>query len=126
MPPEIHFYNQKGRNTLEAILSPNLNSSYDPTYTFRELTPDDTKQAERLELSADNVYGTVFSSDYFTGRYEVYRMDDPPQRITDFANNFLTIEFREPFKPRRGRINCSLNDNGKWRWFGVQFPIKTN
>ena len=35
-------------------------------------------------------------------------------------------EFREPFKPRRGRINCSLNDNGKWRWFGVQFPIKEN
>ncbi len=43
---------------------------------------------------------------------------------TNFANNSLTIEFREPFKPRRGRINCSLNDNGKWRWFGVQFPIK--
>ena len=45
---------------------------------------------------------------------------------TKFLNNFLTIEFREPFKPRRGRINCSLNDNGKWRWFGVQFPIKKN
>ena len=45
---------------------------------------------------------------------------------TNFANNSLTIEFREPFKPRRGRINCSLNDNGKWRWFGVQFPIKEN
>ena len=37
----------------------------------------------------------------------------------------LTIKFREPFSPRRGRINCSLNDNGKWRWFGVQFPIKS-
>ena len=45
---------------------------------------------------------------------------------TTFANNSLTIEFREPFKPRRGRINCSLNDDGKWRWFGVQFPIKEN
>ena len=45
---------------------------------------------------------------------------------TTFANNNLTIEFREPFKPRRGRVNCSLNDNGKWRWFGVQFPIKEN
>ena len=45
---------------------------------------------------------------------------------TIFSDNFLTIEFREPFKPRRGRINCSLNDNGKWRWFGVQFPIKKN
>jgi peptidoglycan/xylan/chitin deacetylase (PgdA/CDA1 family) len=45
---------------------------------------------------------------------------------TKFSNNSLTIEFRGPFKPRRGRINCSLNDNGKWRWFGVQFPIKEN
>ena len=44
----------------------------------------------------------------------------------NFSNQILTIEFREPFKPRRGRINCSLNDNGKWRWFGVQFPIKKN
>jgi len=44
----------------------------------------------------------------------------------NFSNYILTIEFREPFKPRRGRINCSLNDNGKWRWFGVQFPIKEN
>ena len=42
----------------------------------------------------------------------------------NFSNYILTLEFREPFKPRRGRINCSLNDNGKWRWFGVQFPIK--
>ena len=44
----------------------------------------------------------------------------------NFSNHILEIEFREPFKPRRGRINCSLNDNGKWRWFGVQFPIKEN
>ena len=45
---------------------------------------------------------------------------------TNYLNSILTIEFRGPFKPRRGRINCSLNDNGKWRWFGIQFPIKTN
>ena len=36
----------------------------------------------------------------------------------------LTIEFREPFLPRRGRINCSVNDNGKWRWFGTHFIIR--
>ena len=45
---------------------------------------------------------------------------------TTFSNNTLLIEFRAPFEPRRGRINCSLNDNGKWRWFGIQFPIKKN
>ena len=45
---------------------------------------------------------------------------------TNILNHTLTIQFRTAFKPRRGRINCSLNDNGKWRWFGVQFPIKEN
>tara|TARA_B100001057_G_scaffold219086_1_gene219283 strand:- start:253 stop:1308 length:1056 start_codon:yes stop_codon:yes gene_type:complete len=39
-------------------------------------------------------------------------------------NNELSIKFREPFLPRRGRINCSLNDDGKWRWFGTQFVIR--
>ncbi|MEK9746288.1 MAG: polysaccharide deacetylase family protein [Pelagibacteraceae bacterium] len=43
---------------------------------------------------------------------------------TNFLDNKLTIKFRDTFVPRRGRINCSLNDNGKWRWFGVQFVIQ--
>tara|TARA_B100001142_G_scaffold249445_1_gene249438 strand:- start:28 stop:1062 length:1035 start_codon:yes stop_codon:yes gene_type:complete len=40
-------------------------------------------------------------------------------------NNVLKINFREKFLFRRGRINCSLNDDGIWRWFGIQFSIKT-
>ena len=35
----------------------------------------------------------------------------------------LVIKFNEKFFPRRGRINCSLNDSEGWRWFGVQFTI---
>ena len=45
---------------------------------------------------------------------------------TIFSDNTLSIKFRAPFEPRRGRVNCSLNDNGKWRWFGIQFPIQKN
>ncbi len=45
---------------------------------------------------------------------------------TKFTNNILSINFRVAFLPRRGRINCSLNDNGKWRWFGTQFIITEN
>ena len=41
-----------------------------------------------------------------------------------FNHNILKLNFREKFNFRRGRINCSLNDNGVWRWFGVQFSIK--
>ena len=43
-----------------------------------------------------------------------------------FKANIMTINFKEPFVPRRGRINCSLNENGKWRWFGTQFTIRPN
>ena len=43
-----------------------------------------------------------------------------------FDGTTMTIIFKEPFIPRRGRINCSLNDEGKWRWFGTQFTIRPN
>ena len=43
-----------------------------------------------------------------------------------FVDKSLKIEFRDKFKFRRGRINCSLNDNGIWRWFGVQFSVDDN
>ena len=42
------------------------------------------------------------------------------------VNKTLNIKFRGAFLPRRGRINCSLNDNGKWRWFGTQFIVANN
>ncbi len=42
------------------------------------------------------------------------------------TNNILSIKFREAFLPRRGRINCSLKDGNKWRWFGTQFIINNN
>ena len=43
-----------------------------------------------------------------------------------FNGNTLNIKFREAFLPRRGRVNCSLKDNEKWRWFGTQFIISDN
>tara|TARA_B110000914_G_scaffold219620_1_gene228518 strand:- start:27 stop:1085 length:1059 start_codon:yes stop_codon:yes gene_type:complete len=43
-----------------------------------------------------------------------------------FDKNILNINFREKFLFRRGRVNCSLNDNGIWRWFGVQFSVEQN
>ena len=43
-----------------------------------------------------------------------------------FNGKTLNLNFREKFVFRRGRINCSLNDEGIWRWFGVQFSIDQN
>ncbi len=41
-----------------------------------------------------------------------------------FKENKLTINFREKFSFRRGRVNCSLQDTEGWRWFGLQFSVK--
>ena len=43
-----------------------------------------------------------------------------------FNQKNLKLNFREKFIFRRGRVNCSLNDNGIWRWFGIQFSIDQN
>ena len=43
-----------------------------------------------------------------------------------FKNQTLIINFDNKFLPRRGRVNCSLNDSGKWHWFGTQFVVKDN
>ena len=43
-----------------------------------------------------------------------------------FDQNTLKVNFRERFNFRRGRVNCSLNDNGIWRWLGVQFSVEHN
>ena len=44
----------------------------------------------------------------------------------NLSHKTLKLDFREKFNFRRGRINCSLNDDGVWKWFGVQFSVKQN
>ena len=38
----------------------------------------------------------------------------------------LNVNFVDGFKFRRGRINCSLNDDDGWKWLGIQYSIKEN
>jgi len=49
--------------------------------------------------------------------------EDWHQSSIELNDNLLKVNFSEKFKFRRGRINCSLNQNG-WRWLGLQFSIK--
>tara|TARA_B100001540_G_scaffold288652_1_gene284006 strand:- start:184 stop:1107 length:924 start_codon:yes stop_codon:yes gene_type:complete len=44
----------------------------------------------------------------------------------NLIGNELHIKFRDKFYFRRGRVNCSLNDDIGWRWFGIQFSIEQN
>ena len=45
-------------------------------------------------------------------------------KINFVGQNILQIDISEKFIGERGRINCSLRENnGFWRWLGVQFVI---
>ena len=46
--------------------------------------------------------------------------------LSFLKENKLNILINEKFTTERGRINCSLNDNLGWRWFGIQFVISEN
>ena len=39
------------------------------------------------------------------------------------SDNQLNILLRDKFKSERGRINCSLQEKGGWRWLGIQYVI---
>ena len=43
----------------------------------------------------------------------------------DFIDDFkIKINLQGKFTTERGRINCSLReDNGFWRWLGLQFTV---
>jgi len=44
--------------------------------------------------------------------------------IQFISKNELVILLKEKFKSERGRINCSLwEEDGKWRWLGIQYVI---
>ncbi len=40
-----------------------------------------------------------------------------------YKENKIEVIFMEKFLPRRGRINCSMQDKDGWRWFGSQFTL---
>jgi len=46
--------------------------------------------------------------------------------IIKFEKNKLKIDFREKFIFRRGRVNCSIKDDGIWRWLGIQISVEIN
>ena len=46
--------------------------------------------------------------------------------LMKFEKNILTINFREKFIFRRGRVNCSLQDGDIWRWLGIQMSVEVD
>ena len=91
---------------------------------YKELKPEEKKLSE--ENNPPNFKVKFFDNQKNIENINCYSNEGDKWMKSNIklVDKELTIEFREPFLPRRGRINCSVNDNGKWRWFGTQFIIR--
>ena len=114
-----------------------INENYGEIKRFTSIIktyPLEYKKLLPLEKKLDNSNNPPsFSVEFFEGQKNLKNIncysnegDKWENSKITFNNKILSIKFREPFLPRRGRINCSLNDNGKWRWFGTQFIIASD
>ena len=99
------YYSEKN-NTFNAITSEKQNLKY--------LEEKNIKYFPKIIFS---------NEDYLITEYIENNNNKPKKTNLDFEGNNLKIKINEKFLPRRGRINCSLNENGKWRWFGTQFTV---
>ncbi len=91
---------------------------------YKKLTPEN-----KLVKGSDNP--PIVEVEFFKDQENIKRIncfsnegDEWGNPKIEFNENKMTVKFRDKFKFRRGRLNCSLNDDGKWRWFGAQFIIK--
>jgi len=111
-----------------------INENYGEIKRFTSIIktyPLEYKKLLPLEKKLDNSNNPpIFSVEFFENQKNIENIncysnegDKWENSQITFNNKTLNVKFREPFLPRRGRINCSLNDNGKWRWFGTQFII---
>ena len=93
---------------------------------YKSLSPEEKKISKTS--NPPNVVVNFFSEQKNIKDVSCYSNDGGNWKKSKILirNNELIINFKKKFLPRRGRINCSLNDNGKWRWFGTQFVVEQN
>tara|TARA_B100000029_G_scaffold20862_1_gene21092 strand:+ start:470 stop:1522 length:1053 start_codon:yes stop_codon:yes gene_type:complete len=90
---------------------------------YKELQPE-----EKLISESNNppkMFVKFFNEQENLNKINCFSNEGNEWHKTDLliSNKKLIVNFNDKFLFRRGRINCSLNDNDGWRWFGTQFTI---
>ena len=95
-------------------------------FQFKRITPeeryiDDFNNPPKINIQFYETLKNLKRINCFSNEEDKWRKS----RIT-FNDNFnLNINLEGKFITERGRINCSLReDNGFYRWLGIQFVIK--
>ena len=94
-------------------------------FPFESITPENRyiKESEnppKVKIKFFENLLNIKNINCYSNEGNVWRKSD----IKFLSNNEITIVLKEKFKSERGRINCSLwEDGGRWRWLGIQYVI---
>ena len=90
---------------------------------YKNITPE-----EKFLLGTNNPPKLVI--EFFNDQPKINKINCFSNEGGDWKNSKLNYKkdkieviFTEKFLPRRGRINCSMQDKDGWRWFGTQFTL---
>jgi len=94
-------------------------------FPYKTITPENRyiqkdKNPPNIEINFFENLLNVQNINCYSNEGDVWRKSD----INFINKNTLNIILKEKFKSERGRINCSLwEEGGKWRWLGIQYVI---
>ena len=97
-------------------------------FKFKNITPEDRYlvQSKNPPIIKVEFYENIKNLDQitcFSNEGNKWRNS----KISFIEKSVLEIKIAEKFIGERGRINCSLQENeGFWRWLGIQFVISAN
>ena len=93
-------------------------------FKYKNISPEDkylidSKNPPNVKITFENI-DNLKRINCFSNEGNKWRNS----KILFTDNNLLEINIDEKFIGERGRINCSLQEqNGFWRWLGVQFVV---
>ena len=94
-------------------------------FPYLKITPEEKYLS--TENNPPNVEITFFENEINLKNINCYSNEEDKWRkskIRFSKANILNIILEGKFTTERGRINCSLReDNGEWRWLGIQFIV---
>ena len=94
-------------------------------FKYKSISPDekylvDSKNPPQVKIEFFENISNINQINCFSNEGNKWKSS----KINFVGQNILQIDISEKFIGERGRINCSLRENnGFWRWLGVQFVI---
>ena len=94
-------------------------------FPYEKITPENryikgNENPPKVKIKFFNNLIDVKNITCYSNEGNIWRKSD----IKFINENELEILLKEKFKSERGRINCSLwEEGGKWRWLGIQYVI---